>query len=881
MSERAEVSGTAFWEDADDTEALQRYRMLVNAVDDGIYQLDTEGQFVAVNDGIVKLTGYEREELLGEHVSLLLDDDRSTTEQLLTNSTDRSEQFECPVRTAEGDRVHCEVRVSPLEVDGAVQGTVGIVHDITDYRRPDQLLGESDQRPDRKPTNEFERELRETKTRLEVAASAGLVGTWAWNVREDAVTADKYIAESYGMDPEEATAGVPVEEFLARVHEADQERVWKRLDEAVEETGEFEAEYRVTTADEDTRWVMSRGEVEYDDNDEALRMYGATADITERKEAEAELKKVTAEAEEQQRLYETIISSTPDLIYAFDLDYRFTFANDAVLEMWGRTREESIGKTLREIGYEPWHAEMHEREIDEVIETKELVRGEVAFPHAEHGQRIYEYIFAPVLDDDGNVEAIAGTTRDVTERKQAEEELQKSKERFHALIDASSDVVYRMSPDWSEMHELEGKEFLADTDESISDWLDKYIHPDDQPRVMEAIDEAIRTKSIFELEHRVERDDGSIGWTFSRAVPMLDEDGEIDEWIGMASDITERKRRERALEESERRYRTLAENFPNGAVTVYDEDLRIELTQGSVLGETLPSRNQLEDRRVAEVYPENILEDLEPLLRAAIEDRETDSDVFEFGGRNWRVWATPLRDADGDVFAGLSFAQDITEQVEREQELELRTERLNQFASMLAHELRNPVTIGQIYSQQLPDDTDAEAVEYVTEAFDRIEDIIDVMLVLTRNHDAIGERAPVALNEEAQAAWADVDAPDAVLNIEIDQTIQADETYIRHLFRNLLENAVEHGGRDVTITVGELPTGFYVADDGVGIPPEERDTVFDEGYTTAAESGGTGLGLAFVREVADVYDWTCAVTESAADGARFEFTNIDYDSQRS
>ncbi|WP_135305186.1 PAS domain S-box protein [Haloarcula amylovorans] len=874
MSERAEASGTAFWENADDTEALRRYRMLVNAVDDGIYQLDAEGQFVAVNDGIVKLTGYEREELLGEHVSLLLDDDRSATKQLLTNSTNRSEPFECPVRTARGDQVHCEVRASSLEVDGAVQGTVGIVREISDSRRPDQRLDESDQRPDRKATNECERELRETKPRLEVAASAGLVGTWVWNVREDAVTADEYITEPYGMGLEEATAGVPVEEFFALVHEADQERVWKRLDEAVKETGEFEAEYRVTTADEDTRWVMSRGEVEYDDNDEALQMYGATADITERKEAERELKKEIADAEEQQRLYETIISSTPDLIYAFDLDYRFTFANDAVLEMWGRTREESIGKTLREIGYEPWHAEMHEREIDEVIETKESVRGEVAFPHAKHGQRIYEYIFAPVLDD-GEVEAIAGTTRDVTERKQAEEALQKSKERFRALINASSDVVYRMSPDWNEMHELEGKKFLTDTDESTSDWVEKYIYPDDRQRVMDAIDEAIRTKSIFDLEHRVERDDGSIGWTFSRAVPMLDEDDEIDEWIGMASDITDRKRRERALEESERRYRTLAENFPNGAVSVYDEDLRIELAQGSVLGETLPSRNQLEGRRVREVYPECILEDLEPLLRAAIEDGETDSDVFEFGGRNWRVWATPLRDADGDVFAGLTFAQDITERIEREQELELRTERLNQFASMLAHELRNPVTIGQIYSQQLPDDTDAEAVNYVTEAFDRLEDIIDVMLVLTRDHDAIGEREPVALNEKAGEAWADVDAPDAELNIELDKTIQADETYIRHLFRNLLENAVEHGGSDVTITVGELPTGFYVADDGVGIPAEERGTIFDEGYTTAAESGGTGLGLAFVREIADVYDWTCTVTESAANGARFECTNID------
>ncbi|ELZ24549.1 multi-sensor signal transduction histidine kinase [Haloterrigena salina JCM 13891] len=276
----------------------------------------------------------------------------------------------------------------------------------------------------------------------------------------------------------------------------------------------------------------------------------ANTDRDESAEAVEEMMEVPIEAEQKRRLYETIISSTPDLVYAFDLDYRFIFANDALLEMWGQTYDESIGNTLRENGYEPWHAEMHEREIDRIVETKEPIRGEVAFEHAERGRRIYDYIFAPVLDDEGEVEIIAGTTRDITERKEAEEALQKSKERFRALVTASSDVVYRMSPDWSEMHELQGKEFIADTQESTSDWLDKYIHPDDQECVTAAIDEAIRTKSTFELEHQIEQVDGSLGWTFSRAIPMLDEDGEIVEWVGMASDITDRKEYERELEQT-------------------------------------------------------------------------------------------------------------------------------------------------------------------------------------------------------------------------------------------------------------------------------------------------------------------------------------------
>ncbi|WP_137284907.1 MEDS domain-containing protein [Halorussus salinisoli] len=210
----------------------------------------------------------------------------------------------------------------------------------------------------------------------------------------------------------------------------------------------------------------------------------------------------------------------------------------------------------------------------------------------------------------------------------------------------------------------------------------------------------------------------------------------------------------------------------------------------------------------------------------------------------------------------------------REAQLEHKNDRLESFASMLAHELRNPVAIGQIYSQQLPDEADAEAVEYVTDAFDRIEDMVDVLLILTRGREAISERTPVDLADMVHKAWDTVEAPNAVLDTELDQTIEADETYIRHLFRNLLENTVEHGGEDVTIRVGNLDDGFYVADDGTGIPPEDRNVIFDEGYTTAADNGGTGLGLAFVQKLAEVYEWDITVTESEDGGARFEFRDL-------
>ncbi len=218
--------------------------------------------------------------------------------------------------------------------------------------------------------------------------------------------------------------------------------------------------------------------------------------------------------------------------------------------------------------------------------------------------------------------------------------------------------------------------------------------------------------------------------------------------------------------------------------------------------------------------------------------------------------------------------RDVTERNEREQQLEQQNRRLDSFASMIAHELRNPLMIGQMYCNELPAEMAPVAVDYIMESFDRIEDIIDVLLVITQGHDAIPESTPVGLATVAENAWTKVETSDAKLNVLIDTTISADETYVEHLFRNLFENAIEHGGADVTVTVGELPTGFYVADDGVGISPADKETVFEMGYTTASSYGGMGLGLAFVRELSDVYGWTCSLTDSDTGGAQFEFSDV-------
>ena len=147
---------------------------------------------------------------------------------------------------------------------------------------------------------------------------------------------------------------------------------------------------------------------------------------------------LSGEAERRTRLYETILGNTPDLVYAFDLEHRFTYANEALLRMWGTTFEEAIGKTCLELGYEEWHAAMHDREIEEVKAAGKPIRGEVPF-EGTNGRRIYDYIFSPIFGEDGFVEGIAGTARDVTDRRAAEAEAARLSERNREILESIND----------------------------------------------------------------------------------------------------------------------------------------------------------------------------------------------------------------------------------------------------------------------------------------------------------------------------------------------------------------------------------------------------------------------------------------------------------
>lgn len=275
----------------------------------------------------------------------------------------------------------------------------------------------------------IEQQLVQSETRYRAIGESINFGVWEC----DAAGRNVYVSESFlklvGITQQQCSDFG----WGALLHPDDAEATIAAWKTCVQTQGTWDRIHRFKGVDGQWHHVLARGVPLRDATGRVLGWAGINLDISRRIEAEQGLARIAEEAQRQRRLYETVLTNTPDLAYVFDLQHRFTYANHALLALWGKSSEEAIGKNCLELGYEPWHAAMHDREIDQVVATKQPIRGEVAFT-GTNGARFYDYIFVPVFGADGEVEAVAGTTRDVTERKDTEERLRASDERQAFLV---------------------------------------------------------------------------------------------------------------------------------------------------------------------------------------------------------------------------------------------------------------------------------------------------------------------------------------------------------------------------------------------------------------------------------------------------------------
>ncbi|MBC7480913.1 MAG: response regulator [Rhizobacter sp.] len=473
-------------------------------------------------------------------------------------------------------------------------------------------------------------------------------------------------------------------------------------------------------------------------------------------------------------------------------------------------------------------------------------------------------------------------------RREADESIRASEERFRALVSASSDVVYRMSADWTEMRHLQGREFVSDTHEPNRSWLLKYIAPDDQPLVMAAIDAAIRSKGVFELEHRVMRVDCTPGWTFSRAIPLLDSNGEIIEWFGMASDVTPRKHAEEALRQTEGRFRTLFESMDEGFCVIemiLDADSRPADYRFLEVNPAFEKHTGLQGatgKRMLELAPDHDACWFEIYGRVAVtgEPIRFVREAKALENRWFDVYAFRLGDAASRKVALLF--NDITSRKKAEHERErlvgqLREQdvRKDEFLATLAHELRNPLAPIRNGLQLMKlARNDGEAVEQARDMMERqvghmvrlIDDLLDLSRISHGNLELKRERVELSLvvRHAVETSHPLIDQMGHDLSLAVPLVpiyIDGDLTRLSQVFSNLLNNAAkytERGGR-IRLSVKQQGSDVVVTveDNGVGIPAHMLGKVF-EIFTQVDRSlerskGGLGIGLSLVQRLVELH----------------------------
>ena len=524
----------------------------------------------------------------------------------------------------------------------------------------------------------------------------------------------------------------------------------------------------------------------------------------------------------------------------------------------------------------------------------DLSVAELEVSHADG--RFFLARMRPYRTEEDRIAGVVLTFVDITARTGAEDALRESENQFRSFVAATADTIYKMSADWVQMRFLEGKQFLADTSAPSRTWLETYIPHADRPQVLAAFRDAIRRKRPFELEHRVIRANGAVGWVFSRAVPILDRQGEIVEWVGAASDVTERRRAEQALRESEERFRAVANVVPDllwssdagGEMTWYNErwleytgQTMAEATGGGWAAAIHPDDREASVRRAREAVESGLPLQLEHRVRCASGEY-----------RSFLVRAVPQRDEEGRALRWYGSATDIDDLIRARAQAEAANQAKDQFLAVLSHELRTPLTPVMMAVHLLARNPDLPESAYPSlETIQRnvqieasfIDDLLDLTKIAHGKLEIV--REPTDLHEAVRAAVeiaaGDLQGKNQTLAVALeaaDSQVQGDATRLQQVFWNLLKNASKFTPKGGAIHVASRSEAgrvvVEVTDTGIGFDAEVATRIFDAFAQASVEVtrrfGGLGLGLAISKATVDAHEGVLTAHSSGPDqGAVF------------
>jgi len=509
--------------------------------------------------------------------------------------------------------------------------------------------------------------------------------------------------------------------------------------------------------------------------------------------------------------------------------------------------------------------------------------------------------------DTSHYALLANRVVNAVEQYRSQSALKASRDRFSLFVDQSplgfveydqDFEIVRVNDTLTDIFGYTEDELVGETWEVfVSD--ESYAHVDE---VTSALSEA--SGGYHSVDENVRKDGERIMVEWHNRL-VTDDSGDAVTVFSHCQDVTERIEHEQNLAQV-RDFFAEAEELGDLGAWEVDETGTLTWTAGT--------------RRIHEVN-----DDFDPTIEEGLsfyhpEDRETvvdavdaaleDGEPYDIEARlitapgncRWvRTHGKRVEGAEKRTVRG--FIQDITEQKERERRLRVQNERLESFASVVSHDLQGPLTVAQGHLELAQQEVTNDHLDSIDDAHERMQTLIDDILTLARDGREATTSEPVNVRTAATACWETIDTENATLVTDTDSVVLADPRRLQRLLANLFRNCMVHGSElslspmhessmeqdaassptpsnetvenDVTVTVGDIDdaSGFYVADDGPGIPEDERDTVFEAGYSTASE--GTGFGLAIVADIAAVHGWDVSVTDSESDGARFEVTGVD------
>ncbi|QCC51970.1 PAS domain-containing protein [Halapricum salinum] len=725
------------------------------------------------------------------------------------------------------------------------------------------------------------------------------IGIWEFIPSSGELAWSDGVRQIHGVDEDYEP---PLDDAIEFYHPDDRETITAAVDRAIEDGEPYDLNLRIVRPDGAVRDVRAWGEYVDDTQRGDAVLRGVFQDITER---EAERREHRELAEE----YEALLETSGDAIFLLDVDtagedpsFEFARLSPGYESQTGITTEEVRGKTPRDVFGDQEGAELeanYTRCVDQgapISYREELDIGD--------GAQFWETSLAPVVVD-GETVRIVGIARNVTEQVERERELEATNQRLESLIEATPLTVMEIDTDgtvirWNDEAETM---FGWSQDEVLGEF--NPMVPDEQQeefashrqRVLSG--ERIRAKEI-----RRETKDGDELDLLLSVAPVTSPDGETTSILAVLEDITEQKRLEarlRSLQDTAQSLSGAESSEEIGAIAVdaaaeildlditgiweYDdrENVLAPITETSeardLFGESprfTPGDSLAWD--VFESGETQVYDDIQAEGQPHNPNTEIRSEILvplgEYGLMSTGSVSTQVfSETDVDLFRILGATVEAAlARASREEELHRQNERLDQFASVVAHDLRNPLSVAMGFLEIAEETGKAEHFEKVESAHDRIERLIEDLLTLARGETTIEDAEEIDLESITTEAWGYVDTEEATLTVADGiPTVTGDAGRLTQLFENLFRNAIEHGGADVTVTVGGLDgdDGFYVEDTGSGIPQEKQDDVFKHGVTSS--EGGTGFGLSIVADIAKAHGWTVSVTDGSNGGARFEF----------